>query len=71
MSGTRISGLRGWIMLVVIAVLVGSVTASEKVIYVNDDAPLGDNGQNWATPYRYLQGALKVQAHHTYFAKFY
>ena len=60
MSGTRISGLWGWIILVVIVVLVGSVTASGKVIYVDDDASLGGNGQNWATPYRYLQDALAV-----------
>ena len=58
MSGTRISGLWGWIILVVIVVLVGSVTASGKVIYVDDNASLGGNGQNWATPYRYLQDAL-------------
>jgi hypothetical protein len=58
MSGTRISGLWGWIILVVIVVLVGSVNASGKVIYVDDDTSLGGNGQNWATPYRYLQDAL-------------
>ncbi|MHC4097249.1 MAG: hypothetical protein ACYSU3_14490, partial [Planctomycetota bacterium] len=58
MSGTRISDLWGWIILVVIVVLVGSVTASGKVIYVDDNASLGGNGQNWATPYRYLQNAL-------------
>ena len=58
MSGTRISGLWGWIILVVIVVLVGSVNSSGKVIYVDDDASLGGNGQNWATPYRYLQDAL-------------
>ena len=58
MSETRISGLWVWIILVVIVVLVGPVTASGKVIYVDDDASLGGNGQNWATPYRYLQDAL-------------
>ena len=33
-------------------------TAAGDVIYVDDDASLGGNGQNWATPYRYLQDAL-------------
>ena len=58
MNATRISSLWGWIFFVVIVVLVGSVNASGKVIYVDDDASLGGNGQNWATPYRYLQDAL-------------
>jgi predicted outer membrane repeat protein len=35
-------------------------TAAGDVIYVDDDAYLGGNGQNWATPYRYLQDALAV-----------
>jgi len=33
-------------------------TAAGAVIYVDDDASVGGNGQTWATPYRYLQDAL-------------
>jgi hypothetical protein len=60
MCEKRISSLWGWIILVVIVVLVGPVTASAKVIYVDGDASFGGNGQNWATSYRYLQDALAV-----------
>ena len=60
MVNARNSSLCGWIILVVIVVLVGSATASGKVIYVDDDASLGGNGQNWATAYRYLQNGLAV-----------
>jgi hypothetical protein len=60
MCEKRISSLWGWIILVVIVVLAGSVTASGKVIYVDGDASFGGNGQNWATSYRYLQDALAV-----------
>ncbi|MGB2808012.1 MAG: right-handed parallel beta-helix repeat-containing protein, partial [Sedimentisphaerales bacterium] len=35
-------------------------TAAGDVIYVDDDASLGGNGQNWATAYRYLQNGLSV-----------
>jgi hypothetical protein len=32
--------------------------AAGKTIYVDDSAAVGGNGQNWATPYRYLQDAM-------------
>ncbi|UCD75238.1 MAG: right-handed parallel beta-helix repeat-containing protein [Phycisphaerales bacterium] len=45
-----------------IAVLVLATTTSiahaGTVLYVDDDAPLGGDGQSWNTAYRYLQDAL-------------
>jgi len=35
-----------------------SLAAAQNVSYVDDDAPLGGNGQSWTTAYRYLQDAL-------------
>lgn len=34
--------------------------AAQTVVYVDDDAPLGGDGANWPSAYRYLQDALTV-----------
>jgi len=38
-------------------------TAVGDVIYVDDDASLGGNGQNWATPYRHLERCYGLFGH--------
>jgi len=46
---------------VVTAILFSSGTITYgQVIFVNDDAPPGGNGQTWATAYKYLQQALET-----------
>jgi len=68
--GGKINLKMSLIMALLLVGIQGTIAAGD-VIYVDDDASLGGNGQNWTTPYRYLQDALKMQAHHTYSAKFY
>ncbi|MHC4111401.1 MAG: LamG-like jellyroll fold domain-containing protein, partial [Planctomycetota bacterium] len=54
---SRTTNLRtSLVMAVFLMTMVG--TAAGDVIYVDDDASIDGNGQNWATPYRYLQEAL-------------
>ena len=36
--------------------------AEARILYVDDDAPLGGNGMSWNTPFRYLQDALWIAA---------
>jgi len=38
--------------------LLPSVVAAQSIIYVDDDAPLGGDGQTWNTAHRFLQDAL-------------
>ncbi len=45
-------------MIMAVFLMAMACTAAGDVIYVDDDASVGGNGQNWATPYRYLQDAL-------------
>ncbi|HUS73711.1 MAG TPA: hypothetical protein VMY06_11645, partial [Sedimentisphaerales bacterium] len=51
---TKLSGCS----IIAVFLMAMACTAAGNVIYVDDDASLGGNGQNWATPYRYLQDAL-------------
>ncbi len=47
--------------IVVLAGLVGLILVPPlpaEIIYVDDDAPFGGDGQTWITAYRYLQDAL-------------
>ncbi len=47
--------------ILVLAGLVGLIlvpSLNAEIIYVDDDAPLGGDGQTWNTAYRYLQDAL-------------
>lgn len=46
---------------VILALTVGvfsSVSAAGSVLYVDDDAAAGGNGESWDTAYRFLQDAL-------------
>ena len=45
----------------VLSVVLSPLWAS-SVIYVDDDAPLGGDGQSWATAYRFLQDGLCCDA---------
>jgi len=47
-----------WVEILFIVVVVGSVTASGKVIYVDANAPEADDGTNWENAYNFLQDAL-------------
>lgn len=42
--------------------VVVSRSAMGQILYVDDDAPSGGNGQTWATAYQYLQDAIATAA---------
>ncbi len=48
-------------MSVMFSVLMAPVLA-DTILYVDDDAPLGGDGQSWETAYRFLQDGLSVAA---------
>ena len=52
------SGIAG----LIISMSLCSLTLAGGVIYVEDDAPLGGDGQSWATAYRYLSDGLAAAA---------
>ena len=45
-------------LLAAVTILAVSTAQAGNVLYVDDDAPLGGNGQTWGTAYRFLQDAL-------------
>lgn len=53
----KIANLKMWLSMSVFMVAMVS-TAAGRTIYVDDDASVGGNGQNWGTAYKYLQDAL-------------
>jgi len=56
MGGTR--KLKMSLVISVFLLAMGPSIAVGDVIYVDDDASLGGNGQSWGTAYKYLQDAL-------------
>ena len=44
--------------LIVTLVAAFSCSVRANVLFVDDDAPLGGDGQTWGTAYRFLQDAL-------------
>lgn len=44
--------------LIAAATVLAAATTQADVIYVDDDAPLGGDGQTWATAFRFLQDAM-------------
>ncbi|MGD8452363.1 MAG: hypothetical protein PVJ57_11140 [Phycisphaerae bacterium] len=48
----------GLVLILCIFVVLAVPPLGAAVIYVDDDAPLGGNGESWATAHRYLQDAL-------------
>ena len=44
--------------MAVILLGIWAAIAAGDVVYLDDDAPLGDDGKSWATAYKYLQDAL-------------
>ncbi|MHC4527469.1 MAG: hypothetical protein ACYS29_06295, partial [Planctomycetota bacterium] len=47
-----------WGVMAVLLLWLVCATAVGDVIYVDDDAPLGGDGNSWPTAYKYLQDAL-------------
>ena len=47
-----------WVFLLAMA-----CTAAGEVIYVDDDAFVGGNGQNWGTAFKYLQDGLAAASY--------
>jgi predicted outer membrane repeat protein len=45
-------------LIVAFILITTASTFAGKIIYVDDDAPVGGNGQTWETAYNYLQDAL-------------
>lgn len=52
------TNLKTDVVTAVIFLILGFASASGEVIYVDDDASVGGNGQSWGTAYKYLQDAL-------------
>lgn len=56
--GTTTFSRRLWGLSVVVVVLTSSLTASGKIVYVDDDAMGTNDGTSWENAYFYLQDAL-------------
>ena len=52
------SNLKTYLVMAVILLGMGCAIAAGDVIYVDDDANVGGDGQTWETAYKYLQDAL-------------
>jgi len=61
MSRNGSSSLWGRITVLFVVLAIAGA-ASGEVIYVDDDASVGGNGQSWGTAYKYLQDALAAAA---------
>ena len=51
-------GTRNWPVIIVFYLAMAYSIATGEVIYVDDDAYLGGNGQSWGIAYKNLQDAL-------------
>ena len=62
MARVLISEWRGWWLSTVLMSFIGlaGLPVYGGILYVDDDAPLGGDGQSWSTAYKYLQDALLV-----------
>ncbi len=49
-------------LLITLVAAICSATVEAQILYVDDDAPLGGDGLNWDTPFKYLQDALYTAA---------
>jgi parallel beta-helix repeat protein len=52
-------GLNRWFVVSVVLLAAGG-TAAGRIIYVDDDANVGGDGQTWGTAYKYLQDGLSA-----------
>jgi len=52
------TNLKTALVISVLLVAMACGIASGEVIYVDDDASVGGDGQTWGTAYKYLQDAL-------------
>ena len=56
------TNVKTWLVTLVFLVATACGIAAGEVIYVDDDASFGGNGQTWGTAYKYLQDALLADA---------